>query len=82
MSFRWPIQILLTMTGFQWKNRSIFDADFSFSSWVNHTMHTFVIFLVVFELFTVPREYPSRKQSLIGLILGNWAIIEILKNPI
>ncbi|KAJ8679444.1 hypothetical protein QAD02_015231 [Eretmocerus hayati] len=38
-----------------------------FPWWLNHLMHTLILFTTVLEMLIAPRQYPSRSQGLSGL---------------
>lgn len=44
-------------------------------SWLNHVMHTNIVFFILLDLLVSFRQYPSRKSGFTGLLLFNVAYV-------
>ncbi|XP_075991378.1 androgen-induced gene 1 protein-like [Anticarsia gemmatalis] len=51
------------------------DIELQFPSWVNHTMHTFIVPFILIELFISKRNYPSRTLGVSVALLFNLAYV-------
>jgi FAR-17a/AIG1-like protein len=60
---------ILFWSMYAFDRKSVFpdEVDNFFPSWLNHILHTNVAIFIIIEMIILHRQYPQRKESLIGL---------------
>ncbi|CAB3231454.1 unnamed protein product [Arctia plantaginis] len=77
LSFTIAIYVATAFWGLYIVNKELIfpdDIEIEFPSWLNHTMHTFIVPFILIELFISNRNYPSR---ILGEKLHNLSTLDI-----